>query len=103
VSEMGTIHLNVNGQAVEAQVDPEMSLLVFLREELGLTGAKDGCSEGTCGACTVIVDGEARRSCLLKMKRMERGRFVVENGVFVGCPGDGMFIPRQRFALKNTN
>ena len=69
------IHLNVNGQTIETQVDPEMSLLTFLRDELGLTGAKDGCSEGTCGACTVIVDGEAKRACLLKMKRMD-GRSV---------------------------
>ncbi|HEY80396.1 MAG TPA: molybdopterin-dependent oxidoreductase [Caldilineae bacterium] len=69
------IRLNVNGQPVEAHVDPKMSLLTFLREELGLTGAKDGCSEGTCGACTVIVDGAAKRSCLLKMKRMD-GRSV---------------------------
>ncbi|MDY7078782.1 MAG: molybdopterin cofactor-binding domain-containing protein [Chloroflexota bacterium] len=69
------ICLNVNGQAIKTQVDPETSLLTFLREELGLTGAKDGCSEGTCGACTVIVDGEAKRSCLLKMKRMD-GRSV---------------------------
>jgi len=52
-----------------------MSLLAFLRDELGLTGAKDGCSEGTCGACTVIVDGEAKRACVLKMKRLD-GRSV---------------------------
>ena len=64
------IHLNVNGQEIETQVDPEMSLLTFLRDELGLTGAKNGCAEGTCGACTVIVDGEAKRACLLKMKRV---------------------------------
>ncbi|MBU0704705.1 MAG: molybdopterin-dependent oxidoreductase, partial [Chloroflexi bacterium] len=64
------IRFSVNGQEIEAQVDPETSLLTFLREELGLTGAKDGCSEGTCGACTVIVDGEAKRACILKMKRV---------------------------------
>jgi aldehyde oxidoreductase len=70
-----TIRLTVNGEQIEAQVDPDLSLLTFLREELGLTGAKDGCSEGTCGACTVIVDGRARRACTLKMKRMA-GRCV---------------------------
>lgn len=70
-----TIHLTVNGQKVEAVVNPEMTLLTFLREELGLTGAKDGCGEATCGTCTVIVDGKARRACVLKMKRMQ-GRHV---------------------------
>jgi aldehyde oxidoreductase len=69
------IHLTVNGEQIQTQVDPDLSLLTFLREELGLTGAKDGCSEGTCGACTVIVDGQARRACTLKMKRMA-GRCV---------------------------
>ena len=65
-----TIRLIVNGAEVEAQVEPEMTLLTFLREELGLTGTKDGCAEGTCGACTVLVDGQAKRACLLKMGRL---------------------------------
>ena len=64
MTEKQIIHLNVNGETVEAHVDSETSLLAFLREELGLTGSKDGCSEGTCGACTVIVDGLAKRACL---------------------------------------
>ena len=75
MTEKQTIRLNVNGVAVEAHVEPETSLLAYLREELGLTGTKDGCSEGTCGACTVIVDGLAKRACLLKMGRMA-GRSV---------------------------
>ncbi len=66
-----TICLNVNGQGIEARVDPEMTLLTFLREELGLTGAKDGCSEGTCGACMVIVDGRARQACVQRMNRLQ--------------------------------
>ncbi|MEA3340669.1 MAG: molybdopterin cofactor-binding domain-containing protein, partial [Chloroflexota bacterium] len=65
------ICFSVNGQEIKTQIDPEMSLLVFLRNEMGLTGTKDGCSEGTCGACTVIVDGEAKRACILKMKRVD--------------------------------
>ena len=69
------ICFSVNGQEIKGKVDPERSLLDFLREELGLTGAKDGCSEGTCGTCTVIIDGKAKRSCTLKMKKME-GRSV---------------------------
>lgn len=68
---MMNICFDVNRQEIKAKVDPERSLLDFLREELGLTGTKDGCSEGTCGSCTVIVDGTARRACTLKMKRMD--------------------------------
>ncbi len=100
VSEMRIIHLNVNGQAVEAQVDPEMSLLAFLREELGLTGAKDGCSEGTCGACTVIVDGEARRSCLLKMKRMDGCSVETIEGL---ARSDSMEQPDKSPNLKSSD
>ncbi len=62
--------LNVNGQTVTAEVPADLSLLRFLREELRLTGAKDGCSSGHCGACTVIVNGKAQRACLLKMGKL---------------------------------
>jgi isoquinoline 1-oxidoreductase alpha subunit len=57
--------LTVNGKAVEvAGVEDDARLLWVLREDLGLTGAKYGCGVGLCGACTVIVDGEAVRSCV---------------------------------------
>ncbi|MGP8078866.1 MAG: (2Fe-2S)-binding protein [Thermoplasmata archaeon] len=55
--------LTVNGVARPVSLDPERSLLVVLREELGLTGTKYGCGEGECGACKVLVDGVAVRSC----------------------------------------
>lgn len=58
------MRLVVNGQTYEVAVDPERPLLNVLRFELGLTGTKYGCGEGTCGACTVLVDGEATRSCI---------------------------------------
>lgn len=57
------ISLEVNGQRYESQYDPETPLLFVLRDELGLTGAKYGCGEGQCGACTVLIGGMARRSC----------------------------------------
>lgn len=76
MSDLQRVQFTVNGQAVDVEVDPKLRLLTFLREELGLTGAKDGCSEGTCGACTVIVDGKAQRACLLRMGRLE-GQQVV--------------------------
>jgi isoquinoline 1-oxidoreductase subunit alpha len=53
----------VNGQNVAIDVEPEMPLLWMLRDELGLIGTKFGCGAGLCGACTVLIDGEAMRSC----------------------------------------
>jgi aerobic-type carbon monoxide dehydrogenase small subunit (CoxS/CutS family) len=62
---MGMMKLTVNGVARPLAPGPERSLLYVLREELGLTGAKYGCGEGECGACTVLLDGQAVRACLL--------------------------------------
>jgi aerobic-type carbon monoxide dehydrogenase small subunit (CoxS/CutS family) len=56
--------LTVNGKRAHVDTDPERSLLWVLRNELGLTGAKYGCGEGQCGACTVLLDGVPHRSCL---------------------------------------
>jgi carbon-monoxide dehydrogenase small subunit len=59
-----TISFLLNGEAVEVRVEDHWSLLHLLREELGLTGTKEGCGSGECGACTVLVDGKAINSCL---------------------------------------
>ena len=59
------IHLSVNGTTVEAVVEPRLTLADFLRERCGLTGTHLGCEHGVCGACTVLVDGAAVRSCLV--------------------------------------
>jgi aerobic-type carbon monoxide dehydrogenase small subunit (CoxS/CutS family) len=58
------IELVVNGRKHTIHSDRESSLLAVLRDELGLTGSKYGCGEGQCGACTVLLDGTARRSCI---------------------------------------
>ena len=55
--------LMINEQSVSVDADPDSSLLSVLREQLDLTGTKYGCGEGQCGACTVLIDGRARRSC----------------------------------------
>jgi aerobic-type carbon monoxide dehydrogenase small subunit (CoxS/CutS family) len=59
------IRLTVNGRAREGAAEPRTSLADFLRDDLGLTGTHVGCEHGVCGACTVLVEGEAIRSCLL--------------------------------------
>ncbi|MCH7792888.1 MAG: (2Fe-2S)-binding protein [Chloroflexi bacterium] len=58
------MRLTVNDESHEVTVDAERTLLSVLRHELGLTGTKYGCGEGNCGACTVLIDGEATRSCI---------------------------------------
>lgn len=60
-----TIGLTVNGEAVEATVEPRLTLADLVRGELGLTGTHLGCEHGVCGACTVLLDGDAVRSCLV--------------------------------------
>jgi aerobic-type carbon monoxide dehydrogenase small subunit (CoxS/CutS family) len=60
-----TVKLNVNDGAAEVEVEPRETLLDVLREQLGLTGAHAGCEQGACGACTVVLDGELTRSCLI--------------------------------------
>ena len=65
MSELQRISVVVNGLAREAQLEPRRLLSDFLREDLGLTGTHVGCEHGVCGACTVLLDGESVRSCLL--------------------------------------
>ena len=59
------IQINVNGQPNEIEIDPWRTLLEVLRDQLNLTGTKQSCAEGHCGACTVLVDGEAVNACLM--------------------------------------
>ena len=61
---MSTIRLSVNGRPYTVDAEPKTSLLTVLREHLDLTGSKYGCGEGQCGACTVLIDGKAQRSCV---------------------------------------
>jgi aerobic-type carbon monoxide dehydrogenase small subunit (CoxS/CutS family) len=65
VSDLVPIRLTVNGQLREGRCETRKLLVDFLREDLGLTGTHVGCEHGVCGACTVLVNGEAARSCLM--------------------------------------
>ena len=65
------MRLTVNGEQLDLHSPPLTSLLTVLREELDITSPKAGCHQGGCGACTVLVDGEARRSCLLPLAAVD--------------------------------
>lgn len=65
-----TITFTVNGQARTVTTDPARPLLEVLREQFGLTGAKYGCGDGRCGACTVLVDGAATHSCITPVEKV---------------------------------
>ncbi len=67
-----SVTLTVNGNEVSRLIEPRLTLADLLRDQVGLTGTKLGCEHGVCGACTVIVDGDAVRSCLIFAVQAER-------------------------------
>jgi len=74
----------VNGRRIERDVDPESRLLDVLRETLHLTGTKEGCGEGECGACTVLMDGQAVNSCLVLAPQAEGAEILTVEGLSNG-------------------
>lgn len=118
--EQHKIRLSVNGEDWELAVAPNKTLLEVLRNDLGLTGAKEGCQDGTCGACTVLMDGKAIRSCLvlaveaqgkdiLTIEGLSKGddlhpvqeAFVTHGGVQCGFCTPGMILAAK--ALLDSN
>jgi xanthine dehydrogenase YagT iron-sulfur-binding subunit len=89
--ETGTVRLSINGRRHELDIEPRVSLLDALRERLGLTGSKKGCDQGTCGACTVWVDGRPVLACLTLAVTCE-GREVT---TIEGLAADGELHPMQ--------
>jgi carbon-monoxide dehydrogenase small subunit len=79
-----TIRLHVNNRAYEGTVEPRTSLADFLRDGLDLTGTHVGCEHGVCGACTVLVDDEPMRSCLLLAVQMDGARLTTVEGLADG-------------------
>ena len=114
------IHLYVNGEEVFVEVEPNKTLLWLLREELGLTGTKEGCGAGECGACTVIVNGKAVNSCLVmvlevaeayvetiegeavngNLSRLQES-FIKNNGLQCGFCTPGMIMSARALLNKN--
>lgn len=78
------IEFTLNGKSIEVETDTSQILLGFLRTELGLTGTKFGCGIGFCGACTIIVDGNAVRSCGTTVKEVEGTKVTTIEGLSHG-------------------
>jgi isoquinoline 1-oxidoreductase subunit alpha len=78
-----TMRLNINGSIREVNVEPEKPLLWVLREDLRLTGTKFGCGLAQCGACTVLLDGDAERSCITTVARAVGKKIVTIEGLSV--------------------
>ena len=91
---MAKVSMTVNGRAASADVEGRTLLVEFLREGLGLTGTHVGCEHGVCGACTVLVDGESARSCLLLAVQLEGAAVTTIEGL---TPATGLSPLQEAF------
>jgi len=99
-AELTRIRLLVNGRRHRLTVEPRWSLLFVLRERLGLTGTKAGCERGECGACTVLLDGQPRYSCLTLAVEAEGKEITTIEGLMRGedlGPVQQAFLERDAF------
>jgi nicotinate dehydrogenase subunit A len=97
---MSRTSLKVNGQTHEIDTDPDCPLLYALRDDLSMNNPRFGCGLGQCGACTVLVDGRAMRSCLLPVSRATGKEIVTLEGLASGDkphPVQAAFIEEQTF------
>ena len=93
------VRMVVNGQSRAATVEPRMTLADFLRERCGLTGTHLGCEHGVCGACTVLLDGDAVRACLVFAVQADGAELTTIEGV---ASPDGTLSPVQA-ALRDCH
>jgi carbon-monoxide dehydrogenase small subunit len=91
VDDVVTVHLRVNGVAHEARCEPRRLLADLLREDLGLTGTHVGCEHGICGACTILFNGEAARSCIMLAVQADGAELTTVEGL----AQDGTLHPLQ--------
>ncbi|MBZ5679563.1 MAG: (2Fe-2S)-binding protein [Acidobacteriia bacterium] len=96
---MPTLRLVVNGNAYTLDVDPQTSLLTVLRDQLDLTGSKYGCGEGLCGACTVLIDGKAQRSCITRVGSVVQKKVTTIEGL---ASGDRLHAVQQAFLEESA-
>ena len=116
------IRLRVNGKLYELEVEPNKLLLDVLRQDLRLTGSKRGCDDSSCGACTVLINGEPQMSCLMlavsyqeceittiegvadgsELDPLQRG-FCVEGGAQCGYCTPGMILTAKSLLARNPN
>jgi len=89
-----TQQLNVNGHSYSVDADADASLLSVLRYHLDLTGSKYGCGEGQCGACTVLIDGKSRRSCITRVGDVAQKQITTIEGL---AQGDRLHPVQQAF------
>jgi len=89
-----TTRVKVNGRSHERVVDARLTLADFLRSELGLTGTHLGCEHGVCGACTVLVDGQSARSCLMFAVQANGREITTVEGL---TPEGGLSVLQQAF------
>ncbi|MFH0756407.1 MAG: (2Fe-2S)-binding protein [Bacteroidota bacterium] len=90
------IRLTLNGKETEITLDPTLTLLWVLRDQFGLTGTKYGCGGGYCGACTIIMNGEAVRSCMLPVAAAADSRILTIEGL----SSNGRLHPLQNAFLE---
>ena len=88
MSKLINIQLTVNNETHQAAVPADMNLMHYLREYLGLTGTKNGCNSGHCGACTVILNGKVRRACLVRMSKVDGCNVETIEGLSSASNGD---------------
>lgn len=88
------VECEINGQAVNLLVSPDRTVVDVLRNELGLTGTKQGCDDGNCGACTILVDGKAAKSCSMLIGQARGKKLTTIEGV---SDGDVLHPMQQAF------
>ncbi|UCE13848.1 MAG: (2Fe-2S)-binding protein [Candidatus Heimdallarchaeota archaeon] len=89
--------ITVNNREYTLEVDPKESLLFILRERLGLTGTKNGCSQGHCGACTIVLNGKAVKACLKKAKKINRANILTIEGISPEFPNKELHPIQEAF------